>query len=327
MYHKKSLVSFFPILIHLARFILYTSATTSPAQWELISLASRKNANSTSSLEFNIKQDDYTTSCSTVTWTPTGYPRAWNKCHNEMLSSTPPSITITRTPLSLNSADTYAYPNFHCESTADYGLECLLLSSSTAIDLKPSISQFIPAPLKIYYTLIRSSGSTGVQGACISAYTFYILNPSVATLGPLTLGHAADRQWRTQCTTSWDCDGTDPSTEGTWASCAAPAFQFKKSLAYGGNQLTDFVLSVEHSFPLIMASSIRGDSTPDLKFQNPDEAEGLQVILKGNDTLWKNGTSLISLQSGGIDQTGDCDTGCSFNGVVANVDVVQVEIV
>lgn len=76
-----------------------------------------------------------------------------------------------------------------------------------------------------------------------------------------------------------------------------------------------------------MATSIRGDSTPDLKIQDPAEAEGLQVILKGKDMLWKNGTSLIPLQSGGIDQTGDCNTGCSFNGVVAGVDVVQVEIV
>lgn len=91
--------------------------------------------------------------------------------------------------------------------------------------------------------------------------------------------------------------------------------------------LSNFVLSVEHEFPLMMATSIRGSDAPDYSLSSVEEAGGLMVVLTLANSTWADGGKLSPIESGGIDQTGDCATGCEFSGVQTWVPVVDVEIV
>ena len=87
------------------------------------------------------------------------------------------------------------------------------------------------------------------------------------------------------------------------------------------------MLSVKHAFPLMMATSVRGSNAPDYGLTDPEEAAGLQVVLTLADTVWKDGATLTPIESGGIDQTGNCAMGCEFSGSQVWVDVVDMEIV
>jgi len=194
------------------------------------------------------------------------------------------------------------------------------------VPLATTASSFTPAAFDIFYTLLRDDGNSI---PCSEAFTFYINDPNVSVLGPLTLGRGQLHQWETICTSYWSCGGVDPSIN-TWTSCEAPSFKFKKTLpAVGGDQLSNFVLSVTHEFPLLMATSIRGSNAPDYQLTDPDEVGGLDVLLGLQDTAWAVGGKLTSLEEGGIDQTGDCATGCEFGGTQSSniIDVVEVEIV
>lgn len=78
----------------------------------------------------------------------------------------------------------------------------------------------------------------------------------------------------------------------------------------------------------MMASSIRGSNAPDYGLIAAEEAGGLTVVLSLADTVWSTGSgTLAPIESGGIDQTGDCETGCEFSGSQVWVGVVDVEII
>jgi hypothetical protein len=78
-----------------------------------------------------------------------------------------------------------------------------------------------------------------------------------------------------------------------------------------------------------MATSIRGSNAPDYHLTDPDEAAGLDVVLTLKDTAWDtgNGGRLRPIVGGGIDQTGDCNLGCEFDGVASWVEVVDVQVI
>jgi hypothetical protein len=41
--------------------------------------------------------------------------------------------------------------------------------------------------------------------------------------------------------------------------------------------------------------------------------------------MWRNGSTLSPIESGGIDQTGNCELGCEFSGSQTWVSVTGVE--
>lgn len=149
-------------------------------------------------------------------------------------------------------------------------------------------------------------------------------DPNVATLGRVTLS-GPPQDWQTTCQTTWACAGTDESI-GNWTNCSSPSFQFMKTIPPGGNSVSDFVLNIKHTFPLLMATSIRGSNASDIQLTGPEEAPGIQVVLTLEETKWKNGSTLTPVQSGGIDQTGNCDLGCAFFGKQVAVKVVDMEL-
>jgi hypothetical protein len=210
-------------------------------------------------------------------------------------------VNVTRTSLSLTSS-----------------------SLHTPLTLTTTTSSFTPSPLDIFYTLTRADPTNVIP--CTQAYTFYITNPNVATLGPLTLGRGTETQWETSCSTTYSCGSPDPSLS-SFRSCQAPGFTFKKTLSPGGNALSDFILSVKHAFPLMMATTIRGSDAPDYSLSDAEEAPGLMVVLTLANSTWADGGKLSAIESGGIDQTGNCATGCEFSGVQTWVSAVDVEIV
>ncbi|KAF4626498.1 hypothetical protein G7Y89_g11660 [Cudoniella acicularis] len=311
------------------------------AQWQINSLTSIGDT-SNNSTTFSISRGSQSTSCA-VSWGNSGAPTVWTKCSDPNLrflietyenagsfllqivqvnvdnSTAPPTVGVTQTTFSFD-------PTNNVCTTTSTSQECTL--SPAPESLTPTSSTLTPQPLSIYYTLLRDDGSPAVQTPCSEAYTFYIVDPSVTTLGPITLGRwNDDDQWRTICTSNWACGGTDPSIN-TWSPCAAPAFQFKKTLpSSGGDQLSNFILSITHTFPLMMATSIRGSDAPDLTDSDTMEAGGLQVVLTGQNTVWQLGSTLSSIQQGGVDQTGNCATGCEFSGVSTSVNIVDVEII
>ncbi|KAH8646980.1 hypothetical protein BGZ60DRAFT_231258 [Tricladium varicosporioides] len=237
-------------------------------------------------------------------------------------STVPATINIIQATTSLSPA------NLTCSTTNTGQIRCQRLPNLSPIVLTTAPSTFQPKALDIYSTILRSGGSLAVQKPCSSSSTFLMLNPSVTTLGPLTAGTwTNDKVWRTSCSTAWDCGGADPALN-MWTSCKAPAWNFKKSFpTSGGNQYSNFILSVTHRFPLMMATSIRGSNTPDLSLADPLEAAGLEVVLTGQDVVIKEGGILTNVMQGGIDQSGNCDTGCTFSGTVTSVDIADVEIV
>lgn len=148
-------------------------------------------------------------------------------------------------------------------------------------------------------------------------------DPNVATLGPVTLS-GTPQYWQTTCKTSWACNSADPSITN-WTSCSAPSFQFKKIIPTGGDSVSNFKLSITHTFPLLMATSIRGSNASDIGLKDPEEAPGLQVVLTLQDTVWKNGSTLIPKQSNGK-PLNNCSAGCDFLGKQVNVEVVDMVI-
>lgn len=99
-----------------------------------------------------------------------------------------------------------------------------------------------------------------------------------------------------------------------------------KTLPTGGDTLSDFVMSIKHTFPLMMATSVRGSNASDEHLTDPEEVGGMEVALSLADTAWKDGKTLTPIMSGGIDQTGNCSIGCEFSGKQVNVEVVDMEI-
>jgi len=78
----------------------------------------------------------------------------------------------------------------------------------------------------------------------------------------------------------------------------------------------------------MMATSIRGSSTTDYQLTDPLEAPGLEVKLSYAPTVWKNGSTISALEYGGVDQTGNCQTGCEFGyNAYAYPSVVSLEII
>ena len=194
----------------------------------------------------------------------------------------------------------------------------IAISSGTVLPLSLTTAavSWTPSAFDIYYVLTRNDGSDSGSIPCTEAFTFYITNPNVATLGSLTLGRGTETQWETDCNSNWNCGGVDPSI-GAWANCAASAFQFQKTLPTGGDQLSDFELVVKHTFPLLMATNIRGSDAPDYGLTNAEEAAGLEVVLTLETSTWKTGGYLAAVESGGIDQTGNCELGCEFSSSTA----------
>lgn len=104
--------------------------------------------------------------------------------------------------------------------------------------------------------------------------------------------------------------------------------RFKKIVpTAGGDQISNFNISITHTFPLLMVSSIRGSNLPDYHLSDLLEAAGLQVKLILEDTQWKDGVTMSPIVGGGIDQTGDCGLGCEFSGALTGVRVVGVEVI
>ena len=201
--------------------------------------------------------------------------------------------------------------------------------STIPLALTTTTAAFTPSPFDIYYALARNDGANSGVTPCTEAWTFYITNPNVATLGPLTLGRGTETQWETICTSNWDCGAIDPSITA-WASCNAPAFAFEKTLPpSGGDQTSNFLLTVQHSFPLLVATAIRSADAPDYGLKDPEEAGGLEVVLTLATMAWKNGGLLTPLEEGGVDQTGNCSVGCEFGNTRAEtwVPVVSVRVI
>lgn len=186
-------------------------------------------------------------------------------------------------------------------------------------------SSFTPLPLPIVWSESRSDGPESGDIPCTEAWTFYIYDLNVGVLGPLTLGRAPEYEWQTHCDTTWACTGKDTSIN-TWTNCAAPSFQFLRTLPAGGDPISNFGLSIKHTFPLMMATSIRGSNASDQYLTDPEEAAGMQVVLNLEDTVWKDGKALTPIMSGGIDQTGNCSIGCEFSGKQVKVKVVDMQI-
>lgn len=228
------------------------------------------------------------------------------------------SIGVTRANITVSTDS-----GIHCwENSGEAGTQCGL--SNPPLDLNNTSSSFTPSPLPIVYSESRSDGPLSGDIPCTEAWTFYIYNLDVAVLGPMTLGRFP-QEWQTHCDTTWACRDTDQSI-GNWTNCAAPAFQFKKTLPANGDTLSNFVMSIKHTFPLMMATSIRGSNASDVHLTDPEEAPGMQVVLSLEDTVWKNGKTLTPILDGGIDQTGNCSIGCEFSGNQVQVKVVDIEI-
>jgi len=78
----------------------------------------------------------------------------------------------------------------------------------------------------------------------------------------------------------------------------------------------------------MMATSVRGTSSTDYGLTDPNEAEGFNVKLTFAPSAWKDGETISAIMSGGIDQTGDCATGCEFgNNGYTYPEVVLLEII
>lgn len=91
---------------------------------------------------------------------------------------------------------------------------------------------------------------------------------------------------------------------------------------------SNFVLSITHTFPLMMATSVRGSNAWDRLYTDPEEAPGLDVVLTLADTPFKDGSSYFAqIIQGGIDQTGNCATGCEYGGGQVAINVASLTIV
>ncbi|KUJ15399.1 uncharacterized protein LY89DRAFT_670876 [Mollisia scopiformis] len=336
-----------------ALILLVTSILGANGQWQVIELSTHEMREGgvvkfNSTVDFSLTRPGKDiTPCST-TWThyPTPIiPTQWIKCetdpmlrfriavYNDVGNYTLEVVELDAvrshdktTSIGVTRANITASTNAGIEcfgADTDSGTQCVLYNAPMTLD--STTSTFTPSPLPIVWAESRSDGPLSGDIPCNEAWTFYIYNLNVALLGLPTLGRNP-AQWETHCDSNWACGGTDKSVNN-WTPCAAPTFQFLKALpAAGGDVLSDFVIRINHTFPLMMATSIRGSNASDVHLTDPEEAAGMQVRLVLEDTAWKVGSTLTDVKGGGIDQLGNCSIGCEYSGKQVSVKVVDMEI-
>jgi hypothetical protein len=188
--------------------------------------------------------------------------------------------------------------------------------------LPTTSTSFNLSPFYISYILTRNDRGGDIP--CTESYTFFIADPNAAPLHSLTVDSG---KWETVCSTEWKCGGLDPSMNA-WTDCQDPSFQFMKTLPDpGSDQLSNFVFSLKRKLPLLRAAGVGKRKAREYSQTNPEDAEGLDILLTLEDSVWRNGGKISSLTSGGIDQTGNCRMGCEYSGDQISVDVVDAHII
>ncbi|KAF8863897.1 hypothetical protein BDZ45DRAFT_722020 [Acephala macrosclerotiorum] len=189
----------------------------------------------------------------TPIFSPTRFPKEWIKCEDPSLrfriavfnDASNFTLEVVELELVISKSKTTSIgvrcanvtlsraSGIYCFGiTQAAGTQCEL--SEPPLTLASSSPSFTSSLLNIIWSLSRSDGPQ--SGACTEAWTFYIYDPNVSVLGPLTLGRGPEYGWQAHCNTTWACGGTGNSVN-SWTNCASTSFQFVKTLPAGGDTL------------------------------------------------------------------------------------------
>ena len=126
--------------------------------------------------------------------------------------------------------------------------------------LAPSTENFTPSPLTIFWFQSRSDGQADIL--CAQAWTIYVENPSVACLGPLTLGRSSKQPPGKPPANRRGTVGPQTPSSTPGLPVGLPRIRSRRAIrVVGGDSLSNFLLSITHELLLMMATSVRGRSS------------------------------------------------------------------